>query len=121
VTGHHRARVADRIRRILADAIRADLRDPRVGFVTLTDVKLSPDLKYAVAYVSILGEDAQDESLLALNRATPFLRRALARRGGLRSTPRLRFVTDEVIERGARLERIFDELQAEWQERPDES
>ena len=120
MTAHHRARTADRVRRILADAIRTELRDPRVGFVTLTEVKLSPDLHYAVVYVSVLESEPQEDSLRALNRAAPFLRRKLAHRGGLRTTPRLRFVLDDVVERGSRLEQIFEDLRAERREQPDE-
>jgi ribosome-binding factor A len=120
VSAHHAARVADRVRRVLAETIQNELRDPRIGFVTLTDVKLSSDLQYAVGYVTVMGRDPQDDSLRALNRAIPFLRRTLARRAGLRHTPRLRFVPDDAVERGARLEQIFEELRAERHERPDD-
>ena len=116
-----RARHVDRVRRILAEAIRGELRDPRIGFITLTDVKLSPDKRYAVIYVSVLGTEEHEESLHALNHAAPFLRRVLAHRAGMRYTPQLRFVTDEAIERGTRLEQIFGELRAEWPEETDDS
>jgi ribosome-binding factor A len=121
VSAHHVARVADRVRRVLAEVIRNELRDPRIGFVTLTDVKLSSDLQHAVAYVTILGGEAGDESLRVLNRSIPFLRRTLAHRAGLRHTPRLRFVADDAVERGTRLERILEQLRAERRERPDDS
>jgi ribosome-binding factor A len=103
-------RVADRIRRVLADLIREEVRDPRVGFVTLTDVKLSPDLRHARAFVTILGSDRRAEALAALNRAVPFLRRALARRGGLRFTPDIRFYGDDVEESGQRMDEILDRI-----------
>lgn len=112
-------RVGDRVRRVLAETIRNELRDPRVGFVTLTDVKISPDLHYAVAYISVMNKDKREQSLHALKRAVPFLRRTLARRAGLRRTPELRFVTDEAAERGARLEQIFEELSDNPPEPPD--
>lgn len=118
---HHSARVADRVRRVLAQAIQSEVRDPGLGFVTMTDVKLSPDLHYAVVYVTILGEQTAETSLHALNRAVPFLRRTLARRAGLRHTPELRFVNDEAAERGMRLEELFDELRHERERRQDES
>jgi len=121
VSAHHVARVADRVRRVLAETIQNELRDPRIGFVTLTDVKLSSDLQYAVGYVTVMSRGAQEDSLRALNRATPFLRRTLARRAGLRHTPRLRFVADDAVERGTRLEHIFEELRAERHERPDDT
>jgi len=116
-----RSRTVDRLRRVLAETIRTELRDPRVGFVTLTDVKLSPDMRYAVAYVTVLGTENRDDSLAALNHAAPFVRRLLARRAGLRHTPQLRFLPDEAVERGTRLEQIFEELRAEWPERADET
>ncbi len=117
----HRERHVDRLRRVLAETIQNDLRDPRVGFVTLTDVKLSPDMRYAVAYVTVLGTEEREESLAALNHAVPFLRRVLARRAGLRHTPQLRFVTDEAVERGTRLEQLFEEFRAEWPDETDET
>ena len=121
MTAHHAARVADRVRRILAEAIQNELRDPRLGFVTLTDVELSSDLRYAVVYVSVLGDDSPTTSLKALNSAVPFLRRKLARQAGLRHTPELRFVEDEVLERGTRIEELFQRLRAERQEPPEEA
>jgi len=116
VSGHHVARVADRVRRVLAEVLRHELRDPRVGFVTVTGVELSPDLHYAVAYVTVMGHEPEQESIRILNRAVPFLRREVARRAGLRHTPELRFVEDAALERGLRLERIFDELRSERRE-----
>ena len=121
MTAHHSARVADRVRRILAQAIQSEVRDPGLGFVTLTSVKLSPDLHYALVYVTILGDQTPETSLRALNRAVPFLRRTLARRAGLRHTPELRFVSDEAAERGMRLEELFDELRDERERRTDET
>jgi len=116
-----RTRYGDRVRRILAEAIQTELGDPRVGFVTLQDVKLSPDKRYAVVYVTILNSEDNEKSLSALNHAVPFLRRLLARRAGLRHTPKLRFVSDEVLERNLRLEQIFHEFRTERPEEADES
>ena len=118
---HHGARIADRVRRVLAQAIQSDLRDPRLGFVTLTDVRLSPDRRHAVVFVSVLGDESAADSLKALASATPYLRRMLARRAGMRHTPELRFVEDEVLERGTRIEELFQRLEAERQEPTDES
>jgi ribosome-binding factor A len=110
VSGHHRARSADRLLRVLSETIRNEIRDPRVGFVTLTAVKLSADLQHAVAFVTVLDEPTEEDSLRALNHAAPFLRRAVARRAGLRFTPRLRFVRDDAVGRGMRLEELFAEI-----------
>jgi ribosome-binding factor A len=118
---HHRlARVTDRIHRLLAEAIRTELGDPRVVCVTLTGVKLSPDLQHAVAYVIGPGEQKLEASLEALNRAAPLLRRLLASRAGLRHTPALRFARDAALERGFRLEATLAALHAERSARPDE-
>jgi ribosome-binding factor A len=111
VSGHRSERVADLIRRELARLLQEELRDPRVGFVTLTGVDLSPDLKNARVYVSVLGED-HEGPLRALERATPFLRRKLAGQAGLRFTPTLRFVFDASVETGERVESILAELRA---------
>jgi len=104
-------RVADVVRQVLARLLREQVRDPRVGFVTLTDVKLSPDLRHAVAYVTLL--DHPQQALAALNHAVPFLRRSLAREAGLRFTPDLRFVRDEGVESGQRLEQVLERLRRE--------
>jgi ribosome-binding factor A len=111
---HRLERVAEQIRAALADAIRDDVRDTRVGFVTLTEVAVSPDLKQARVYVSRLGSPSdRTEAVAALNRAAPFLRRALARRARLKFTPSIRFVEDATIERGSRVEAIIQEIHAE--------
>ena len=106
---HHRPdRVADLIRGILARLLREEVRDPRIGFVTVTDVQMSPDLRHARVFVSILDDDSQP-TFAALKRALPFLRRSLARSSGLRYTPQLHLVVDESIATGFRMESILDE------------
>lgn len=93
------------------DALRDEVRDRRVGFVTLTEVALSPDLKQARVFVSRLGSEAErDAAVEALNHAAPFLRRTLARRARLRYTPALRFVSDATLERGSRVEEIIQKI-----------
>lgn len=110
---HRSERVAERIREVLAEVIRDDVRDRRVGFVTLTEVSLSPDLRQARVFVSHLGSEVERQAAVdALNRAVPFLRRALADRAGLRHTPALRFVSDATLERGSRVEALIQELHA---------
>jgi len=100
-------RVADRIRDDLARLLLEQVRDPEVGFVTLTAVELSPDLRHARVFVSILEDETR--SLEALRRATPFLRRALARQSGLRFVPKLRFEADRSTATGFRVERLLAE------------
>ncbi len=110
MTRRRNERVSEEIRGVLVDAIR-EVRDPSVGFVTLTGVDLSPDLRQARVYVSRLGtEGERDAAVTALNHAAAFLRHALAERAHLRYTPSLRFVADATIERGSRVEAIIQEL-----------
>ena len=116
MTARRADRVADRIRRALAGLIREKVRDPRVGFVTLTDVRLSPDLRHAQAFVTILGGAEPAETLEALNHAVPFLRRSLARKAGLRFTPQITFHADDVEEAGQRVDEILERIRAEHTE-----
>ena len=107
---HRGERVAEQIRGVLVELIR-DVRDPRVGFVTLTGVALSPDLKQARVFVSRLGsEEERAAAVDALNHAVPFLRRSLADRARLRFTPALRFVSDATLERGSRVEALIQKI-----------
>ena len=111
MTTHRPERVGDLIRQALARALREAVRDPRIGFVTLTDVKLSPDLKHARVFISTLGGEAErEEALRALRRAAPFLRKTLARQTGLRHVPRLDFQADDTLETGARVEQLIAEI-----------
>ena len=113
MTHRRNERVAEEIRGVLAEAIR-EIRDPSVGFVTLTGVDLSPDLRQARVYVSRMGTEAdRDAAVSALNNAVAFLRHAVATRARLRFTPALRFVSDATIERGSRVEAIIQEIHAD--------
>lgn len=103
-------RLAEEIRAVLSEALR-DVRDQRVGFVTLTGVDLTPDLRQARVYVSRLGSsEERGEAVEALNHAAPFLRHALAEKAQLKHTPLLRFVSDATLERGSRVEEIIREI-----------
>jgi len=107
--GNRSDRVGERIQVELARLIREELRDPRVGFVTLTGVDLSHDLRHAKVYVSVLGNDMK-ETLRALGHATPFLKRELGRSAGLKHTPSLRFLEDRSIRGAQRIENLLDEI-----------
>jgi ribosome-binding factor A len=113
VSGRHVERLADQIRRVLAEILQAELRDPRVGFVTLTGVDLSPDARVARAYVTVLDSSRREDTVRALNHAVPFLRRELAARVALRFTPQLSFVPDAAEEAGQRVDQILDRLRDE--------
>ncbi|HSN13742.1 MAG TPA: 30S ribosome-binding factor RbfA [Anaeromyxobacteraceae bacterium] len=105
------ARVAEEFRHELAKVLARGLKDPRVtGFVTVTGAKMSPDLKEATVYVSIHAPEAERERTLeGLRAAAGFLQREVARSLRLRHTPHLRFVYDESVERGDRIERLLKE------------
>lgn len=111
---HRPERTAGRLQAILARVVREEIRDPRLGFTTVTGVRVSSDLEHAVIYVSRIGSEAERrDALLALRHARGYLRKALAREAGLRHTPELRFEWDEAIERGARIEEILVDLRSE--------
>ena len=104
-TGRRPQQVADLLRAELASVIQSSARDPRIGFVTLTEVRLSADLKSARVYVSVLGDEArEEEALAALKRAAGFLRRELAERVSLRQMPTLTFQPDPSLRQGARID-----------------
>ena len=104
------ARIADQIQRSLAELIRMELRDPRVGLVTLTGVELSGDQSHAKVFFTVLGSPAQvEEAAAGLGRAAGFLRSELAHRLTTRKVPELHFEYDESVERGVRLSRLIDD------------
>jgi ribosome-binding factor A len=103
-------RVNEAMRAVLSDAIATEIKDPRVGFVTVTGVKTSPDLRHARVYVSVLGDDAAREgSLEGLRSAHGFLQGRLASELRLKHTPALSFEYDDTVDRGMRISEILDE------------
>jgi len=107
-------RVGDQIRAELAELLAREVHDPGIGFLTITHVKVTPDLQQArVFYTTIGDEKARKESSKALARATPFLRRHIGRRLRLKRVPELDFSFDESIEKQDRIERILQDLHAE--------
>ena len=112
-------RVADQLRQELAELIAREVHDPGVGFLTITYVKVTPDLQQARVYYTTIGDEkARKETDRALNRTIPFLRRRLGRRLHLKHVPTLDFFYDESIERQDRIERIMLDIQAERAEHP---
>src|SRR5688572_12707085 len=102
-------RIAEQIQRELADLIRLEVKDPRVGMVTLTDVEVSADYGHAKVFFTTLGATKQAaEATTGLTRAAGFLRRELSHRIKLRTVPQLHFVYDESVERGVRLSQLLD-------------
>src|SRR5580765_6804182 len=102
-------RVADQIQRELSELLRAELKDPRVGMITLTGVEVSPDLAYAKVFFTTLADAKSLTTIEAgLDRAAGFLRAQLGRRLRLRVTPQVRFMHDASVERGVRLSQLID-------------
>jgi ribosome-binding factor A len=118
--GSRPARIGEEIRQELADLLSREVRDPGIGFVTVTHVKVSADLQVARAYWTIMGDlKSRKETSKALERATPFLRRQIAGRLRLKRVPELAFQFDETIERQERIEALLQQIHAE--EKPAES
>lgn len=104
-------RVVEQIRRELAELIRLEVKDPRVGFITLTDVEITPDYAHAkVFFTSMTGEADVPEILQGLRRASGFLRRELGRRIRIHTIPELHFHYDRSVEEGSRLSRLIDDV-----------
>src|SRR3954464_4022223 len=102
-------RVDEAVREVLGDALAQELKDPRIGFVTVTDVKTSPDLRHARIYVSVLGDRrAREASISGLDSAHGFLQRKVAAELRLKNTPELEFILDETTERAFKLERMIE-------------
>ena len=102
-------RVDEAVRAVLSDVIASDLKDPRVGFVTVTGVKTSPDLRHARVYVSVLGDEQERAATLdGLRSAHGFLQRKVASELTLKHTPALTFEYDPSVDRGMRITELLD-------------
>ncbi len=98
------------LREVIGEAISSELQDPRIGFVTVTAVETSPDLRSARVFVSVLGDqDAREATLAALRSSHGVLQSAIARQMRIKRTPTLTFHYDETAERAARVSRLLDE------------
>ncbi len=110
MTTERMRRVDEAMREVLSDVLTHDLKDPRVGFVTVTDVKTSPDLRHARVYVSVLGDpDAVEASLEGLRSAHGYLQGRVGSELRLKNTPTLQFVHDDTAERAQRVERLLQD------------
>jgi ribosome-binding factor A len=117
--GSRAERVGDQIREELSVVIARELHDPGIGFLTITRVKVTPDLQQARVYYTTIGDDkARKETARALGRAMPFLRRQVGGRLRLKNVPTLEFFYDDSIERQDRIEKIMLDIQAERAEHP---
>jgi ribosome-binding factor A len=103
-------RVNEAVREVLSAQLTAGLKDPRIGFVTVTGVETSPDLRNARVYFSVLGdEDARTDALAGLRHSRGFLQALLNNELHMKRTPHLDFIYDTTSERAARLSRLIDE------------
>jgi ribosome-binding factor A len=115
VMAEHRVeRLRELIKSEFGQILQRELKDPRVGFVSVTDVDVSNDYSHVKVFVSVLGDDAAKEAAIAgLKSATGFIRTELGRRIRLRHTPELHIVVDNSIERGSRIMELLEEVKRE--------
>lgn len=108
------ARLGDQIREELSNLMRQELKDPRIGFVSIVKVEVAGDLRHAKVFASVLGDEKQKkDSLKGLTSASGFLRSELGKILQLRYTPELHFVLDESIEHGTRIAQLLVQVQKE--------
>ena len=109
MAGERMRSIDEVMRKVIGSAISSDLQDPRIGFVTVTSVDTSPDLRSARVYVSVLGDEAErEETLDALRGPHGMLQSAIAREMRIKHTPTLTFTYDEEPERGVRLSKLLE-------------
>ena len=98
-----------------------EVKDENIKFVTVTDCEISSDLSYAKVYVTVLDDSKKEMTLEALNGARSFIRGELSKRVEIRHTPELKFLFDESIEYGSRIDSIIENLSKEWKDKKDEN
>jgi ribosome-binding factor A len=114
---HRPARVADQIREQVGRMLARDVHDPEIGFITVTRVEVTPDLQLARVFYTTIGTEADRRGTVrALRRATPFLRREVGQRLGLRRVPVLEFRFDKSVEHQERVERLLREIHEQEQQ-----
>jgi ribosome-binding factor A len=112
-TGDRMRRVNEAVREVLGDAVAQDLKDPRIGFVTVTDVRTSPDLRHATVFVSVLGTEVERQATLdGLRSAHGVLQARVGRELRMKRTPVMTFELDNTAERADRVERLLGEENA---------
>ena len=113
---HRTERVADTLREEIAQIVGYELEDPRLTMVTVTDVRLSADMRDARVYVTIVGDEKEHkDALRALRHAAPYVRKQLGLSLNLPRTPELHFVRDKVEEEGERVDQLLDQIEREWE------
>ena|SRR5262252_6854138 len=118
---HRPERVADLLREELSQLVGYEMDDPRLATVTVTEVRVSDDLKGARVYVTVAGDEQEHQlALSALRHAAPYIRKQLGLSLNLPHTPELHFVRDRVEEEGERVDRLLGEIEREWEKGKDE-
>ena len=116
---HRPERMSELIRHAIADAIATELKDPRVGFVTVTRVEVSPDVTHATVYVSVLGStEEKTMAIEGLENASGFLRTHIARNLHLRTAPELHIQLDRGLEHAAHIDEILQKIHSEEERKP---
>ena len=114
MTSTRQEKVKELLKIEISEIIRREMNDPRLGFVTVTDAEVSPDLRHAKVFISILGEQAQkDQGMKALKSAASFIRTSFAKRANMKVTPEIVFLEDKVIERGSRIFELLEKMKKE--------
>ncbi|AUG30248.1 30S ribosome-binding factor RbfA [Microbacterium hominis] len=112
MSSERQARLADRIRVLIAERLEKGLRDPRLGFVTITDVRVTGDLQHASVFYTVYGDDkAREDSAAALKAATGMLRSEVGKQLGVRLTPSLEFIPDALPENAGHIAELLREAQ----------
>ena len=114
-------RINGEVQRVLADIIRTEIKDPRIGELTsVVTVEVAPDLKTCKAWISVLGDEkVQSDTLAGLNSAEGFIRGQLARKLNLRNTPQIRFIMDQSIAYGVSMSKLIDDVNEKVSDRSD--
>lgn len=111
-------RLNEQVKREISDILRTEVRDPRVGLVTVTEARVAPDLSFARIYVRPLGGE-EEEMFAGLEKATPYIRRELAQRLSVRHVPELRFEPDHALEHALHIEKLLSEVLPQEEPQPD--
>jgi ribosome-binding factor A len=110
-------KVGELLRSEISDIIQREIRDPRLGFVTVTEVDVTPDMRIARVFVSVMGEhDVQEAAIAALNKARGFVRLEIGKRITMRITPEIEFRLDHSIEHGARIFELLQQIKQDESE-----
>jgi ribosome-binding factor A len=113
---HRAERLADLLQEEISQIVGYELEDPRLTTVTVTDVRVSENLKGARVYVTIAGDEEEHKmALAALRHATPYIRKELGLSLNLKATPELHFVRDRVEEEGERVDKLLADIEKEWE------